>query len=187
MAVMNTKSGERQEAGSVPAEIYISLVTSLYSDSRTLFIGSFATTTAALVTGWAAGEPWLLACALAIAVVACARVADMRAFGRLDAPVQRVDDRVVPHGVFGHPQVAAFGPTRAQLEAAGTEFVCYTQRFSDVAQGWALEDEHGLLTVAAGDNVMRVLPPLIVEEAHITEFVERLSEAARQYQVPQAA
>jgi acetylornithine/N-succinyldiaminopimelate aminotransferase len=47
--------------------------------------------------------------------------------------------------------------------------------------------EHGLLTVAAGDNVMRVLPPLIIEEAHIAEFVERLSEAARQYEVPQAA
>ena len=47
--------------------------------------------------------------------------------------------------------------------------------------------EHGLLTVAAGDNVMRVLPPLIIEEEHVTEFVERLSEAARQYEVPQAA
>lgn len=47
--------------------------------------------------------------------------------------------------------------------------------------------EHGLLTVAAGDNVMRVLPPLILEEAHVTEFVERLSEAARRYEVPQAA
>ena len=47
--------------------------------------------------------------------------------------------------------------------------------------------EHGLLTVAAGDNVMRVLPPLIVEEAHIAEFVERLSEAARRYEVPKAA
>ena len=47
--------------------------------------------------------------------------------------------------------------------------------------------EHGLLTVAAGDNVMRVLPPLIIEEAHVTEFVERLSEAARQYDVPEAA
>jgi acetylornithine/N-succinyldiaminopimelate aminotransferase len=47
--------------------------------------------------------------------------------------------------------------------------------------------EHGLLTVAAGDNVMRVLPPLVIEEAHITEFVERLSEAARRYEVPQAA
>jgi acetylornithine/N-succinyldiaminopimelate aminotransferase len=44
--------------------------------------------------------------------------------------------------------------------------------------------EHGLLTVAAGDNVMRVLPPLIVEEADIAEFVERLSEAARGYQAP---
>ena len=47
--------------------------------------------------------------------------------------------------------------------------------------------EHGLLTVAAGDNVLRVLPPLVIEEAHITEFVERLSEAARRYEVPQAA
>jgi acetylornithine/N-succinyldiaminopimelate aminotransferase len=45
----------------------------------------------------------------------------------------------------------------------------------------------GLLTVAAGDNVMRVLPPLVIEDAHIAEFVERLSEAARRYEVPQAA
>jgi acetylornithine/N-succinyldiaminopimelate aminotransferase len=47
--------------------------------------------------------------------------------------------------------------------------------------------EHGLLTVAAGDNVMRVLPPLVIEEAHVTEFVERLSEAARRYDMPQVA
>jgi acetylornithine/N-succinyldiaminopimelate aminotransferase len=47
--------------------------------------------------------------------------------------------------------------------------------------------EQGLLTVAAGDNVLRVLPPLVIEEQHVTEFVERLSEAARGYGVPQAA
>jgi len=47
--------------------------------------------------------------------------------------------------------------------------------------------EHGLLTVAAGDNVMRVLPPLIVEEEHIAEFVEQLSQAARHYELPQQA
>ena len=47
--------------------------------------------------------------------------------------------------------------------------------------------DHGLLTVAAGDNVMRVLPPLIIEDAHVTEFVEKLSEAARHYELPQAA
>jgi acetylornithine/N-succinyldiaminopimelate aminotransferase len=47
--------------------------------------------------------------------------------------------------------------------------------------------EQGLLTVAAGDNVVRVLPPLVVEERDIAEFVERLSEAARNYELPQAA
>ena len=45
----------------------------------------------------------------------------------------------------------------------------------------------GLLTVAAGDNVMRVLPPLIIEESHIREFVEALSAAAADYEVPAAA
>jgi acetylornithine/N-succinyldiaminopimelate aminotransferase len=45
----------------------------------------------------------------------------------------------------------------------------------------------GLLTVAAGDNVMRVLPPLNIEEAHIREFIETLSAAAADYEVPAAA
>ncbi|MDP1025684.1 aspartate aminotransferase family protein [Sphingomonas sp. KR1UV-12] len=42
-------------------------------------------------------------------------------------------------------------------------------------------DHHGLLTVAAGDNVMRVLPPLVIDESHIAEFTQKLSEAARVY------
>jgi len=46
---------------------------------------------------------------------------------------------------------------------------------------------HGLLTVAAGDNVVRVLPPLNIGEEHIREFVERLSAAAADYEVPAAA
>jgi len=45
----------------------------------------------------------------------------------------------------------------------------------------------GLLTVAAGDNVMRILPPLVIDESHIREFVEGLSAAAAQYEVPAAA
>ncbi|MEO7505445.1 MAG: aspartate aminotransferase family protein [Sphingomicrobium sp.] len=45
----------------------------------------------------------------------------------------------------------------------------------------------GLLTVAAGDNVMRILPPLVIEEEHIRMFVERLSAAASLYEVPAAA
>ncbi|MND01453.1 acetylornithine transaminase protein [compost metagenome] len=45
----------------------------------------------------------------------------------------------------------------------------------------------GLLTVAGGDNVVRVLPPLNIEEEHIREFVEALSAAAAEYEVPAAA
>lgn len=44
----------------------------------------------------------------------------------------------------------------------------------------------GLLTVAAADNVVRVLPPLNVEESHIAEFVERLSAASHDYEIPEA-
>jgi acetylornithine/N-succinyldiaminopimelate aminotransferase len=42
-------------------------------------------------------------------------------------------------------------------------------------------DNHHLLTVAAGDNVMRILPPLIIDESHVAEFLQTLSDAARVY------
>ena len=45
----------------------------------------------------------------------------------------------------------------------------------------------GILTVAAGDNVVRVLPPLTIDESHIREFVDGLSAASRDYRVPDAA
>jgi acetylornithine/N-succinyldiaminopimelate aminotransferase len=48
-------------------------------------------------------------------------------------------------------------------------------------------DHHALLTVAAGENVVRVLPPLNIEESHIAEFVEKLSAAAASFEVPAAA
>ena len=45
----------------------------------------------------------------------------------------------------------------------------------------------GILTVAAADNVVRVLPPLNIEEQHIREFIDGLSAAAADYEVPEAA
>ncbi len=48
-------------------------------------------------------------------------------------------------------------------------------------------DNHGLLLVAAGDNTLRVLPPLNIDESHITVFMAKLSAAAADYQLPQAA
>lgn len=95
--------------------------------------------------------------------------------GRLPGatPVE-ADHRFVPHAVFGHPQIAAFGPTQAELDEAGTPYVSKTQSFGDVAYGWALEDATGILTVYAdpttglilsahclGPNASTVIQPLI--------------------------
>ncbi|HEX7782609.1 MAG TPA: aspartate aminotransferase family protein [Sphingobium sp.] len=44
-----------------------------------------------------------------------------------------------------------------------------------------LRDNHGLLTVSAGQNVVRILPPLIVEDSHIAECIEKLSAGARDF------
>jgi acetylornithine/N-succinyldiaminopimelate aminotransferase len=44
--------------------------------------------------------------------------------------------------------------------------------------------EHGMLAVGAGDNVVRLLPPLIVEETEIREALERLSATAGTFESP---
>lgn len=44
-----------------------------------------------------------------------------------------------------------------------------------------LRDNHALLTVAAGENVVRILPPLVIGETHIAEAVELLSAGARSF------
>ena len=50
-----------------------------------------------------------------------------------------------------------------------------------------LRDDHGLLTVSAGDNVVRILPPLNIEDSHIAECIERLSAGARSFPLKEAA
>ena len=44
-----------------------------------------------------------------------------------------------------------------------------------------LRDNHELLTVAAGDNTLRVLPPLVIGEAEMDEFIDKLSAGAANY------
>lgn len=45
-----------------------------------------------------------------------------------------------------------------------------------------MRDNHQLLTVSAGDNTVRVIPPLVIDDSHIDEFMEKLSAAAASYQ-----
>ena len=49
-----------------------------------------------------------------------------------------------------------------------------------------LRDKHHLLTVAAGDQTLRLLPPLVIGDAEIDEFFDKLSAGASDY-VPDAA
>jgi acetylornithine/N-succinyldiaminopimelate aminotransferase len=49
-----------------------------------------------------------------------------------------------------------------------------------------LRDNHRLLTVSAGDNTLRVLPPLVIGDAEIDEFFDKLSAGAADYAPPEA-
>lgn len=50
-----------------------------------------------------------------------------------------------------------------------------------------LRDNHHLLTVAAGDQTLRILPPLVIGDAEIEEFFDKLSAGAASFSVPEAA
>ena len=50
-----------------------------------------------------------------------------------------------------------------------------------------LRDNHQLLLVAAGDQTMRVLPPLVIDDSHIDEFMDKLSAGAASFQIKDAA
>jgi acetylornithine/N-succinyldiaminopimelate aminotransferase len=50
-----------------------------------------------------------------------------------------------------------------------------------------LRDNHQLLTVAAGDNTIRILPPLVIGDAEIDEFFDKLSAGAASFTIPEAA
>ena len=72
----------RRDRPDVPAEIYISIVDSLYSDTRSLFMGAIAVSLAILVTAVKVEEPLLYFCAAAVSAVAFARAIGVRAYHR---------------------------------------------------------------------------------------------------------
>lgn len=50
-----------------------------------------------------------------------------------------------------------------------------------------LRDNHQLLTVAAGDQTLRVIPPLVIGDAEIEEFFDKLSAGAASFKIPEPA
>ena len=50
-----------------------------------------------------------------------------------------------------------------------------------------LRDRHHLLTVAAGDSTVRILPPLVIGDAEIEEFFDKLSAGTADFRPPEPA
>jgi acetylornithine/N-succinyldiaminopimelate aminotransferase len=47
--------------------------------------------------------------------------------------------------------------------------------------------KHGVLVLGAGDNVVRLLPPLNIDETHVREAMEKLDSAARDFEAGKAS
>jgi mycothione reductase len=71
--------------------------------------------------------------------------------------MEKADHRFVPHAVFSDPQVASVGKTESELVEAGTAYVAKTQRYGDVAYGWAMEDTTGFVKVLADPSSGQIL------------------------------
>ena len=76
---------------SLPPEIYLPLVDSLYQDGRTLLVGTLLVTGSIFVTYWKTDEILLLYCAVAFALLACARGLMMRAYTAARSSVTNVE------------------------------------------------------------------------------------------------
>jgi len=50
-----------------------------------------------------------------------------------------------------------------------------------------LRDNHRLLTVSGGENTVRIVPPLVIDDGHIDEFMQKLSAGAASYRLEDAA
>lgn len=85
-------NGSPENAPNLPAEVYISSVSALYRDRRSLFSGTASAIAASLVTGWISGIVWLALCALPLALTGFVRWLDMNAYERSTSTAQTVTD-----------------------------------------------------------------------------------------------
>lgn len=71
--------------------------------------------------------------------------------------LRSIDRRLVPHAVFGNPQVASVGMRERDVVAAGIPHVVKVQRYGDVAYGWAMEDDTSFCKLIAHAETRQLL------------------------------
>jgi mycothione reductase len=95
---------------------------------------------------------------------------------------RRIDQRVVPHAVFSHPQVGSVGATEIELHAAGQLFVAGRCDYAGVAYGWALEDRTSFAKVLVDPFDLRLLGAHVIGPQAAT-LVQQMTQAM-QFDVP---
>jgi len=82
--------------------------------------------------------------------------------GEINAPMQCVDDRFVPHAVFGHPQVASVGLTEDAASDEGLPVVVVSKDYGATAYGWAMEDSESFCKLVAHAESRQLLGAHII-------------------------
>lgn len=88
----------------------------------------------------------------------------------------RIDQRVVPHAVFSHPQVGSVGRTELELRNDGQLFVAGRCDYAAVAYGWAIEDSSGFAKVLVDPASGRLLGGHVIGPQAAT-LVQQLAQA----------
>ncbi len=73
-----------------------------------------------------------------------------------------VDEHAIPSAVYTYPTVGSVGLTEADVKSLGLSYQLGFARYSDVAKGHAMGDDHGLVKVLVEKGTLRVLGAHIV-------------------------
>ncbi len=96
--------------------------------------------------------------------------------------LRHIDERVVPHAVFSHPQVGSVGLREVDLQAAGRSYAVGRRDYGGVAYGWALEDEVGFAKVLIDPTSRQLLGGHVIGVQAAT-LVQQLVQAM-QFGIP---
>jgi mycothione reductase len=81
--------------------------------------------------------------------------------------------RAVPHAVFTRPQIARVGMTEEEARAAGLDVMVTSQRFGDVAYGWAMEDTTSFCKLIADRATRRLIGAHLIGP-HASSLIQQL-------------
>jgi mycothione reductase len=68
-----------------------------------------------------------------------------------------IDRTLVPHAVFGHPQIAGVGLTEREAHDRGVPYIVASKEYGTTAYGWAMEDTTSFCKLIAHRDTRRLL------------------------------